>query len=206
MVELKKKFASGKLEEEDFCELSMRTPLNELQVNTLLFDEIKNSALFKTFVITTQEQSGKLPLCRSFSSREALSMHHQTKFVQNGLVSGAVMSGRSDGDDDRDDNDDIVIGATAELKVAPQKAHHKFQLIACMEKLSAELALKAVKAEKIFSQIIIYGMLVDCQKGDTIVGKLTMDFISHRSTLIWSREAVGFNECLLKVRKILENE
>ena len=101
---------------------------------------------------------------------------------------------------------DIVIGATAELKVSPQKSHHKFQLIACMEKLSAELALKAVKAEKIFSQIIIYGMLVDCQNGDTIVGKLTMDFISHRSTLIWSRESVGFNECLLKVRKILENE
>ena len=156
--------------------------------------------------MTTQDQSGKLPLCRSFSSREDLSMHHQTKFVQNGIVSGAVMSGHSDGDDDRDDNDDIVIGATAELKVSPQKSHHKFQLIACMEKLSAELALKAVKAEKIFSQIIIYGMLVDCQNGDTIVGKLTMDFISHRSTLIWSRESVGFNECLLKVRKILENE
>ena len=111
--------------------------------------------------------------------------------MQNGLVSGAVMSGHSDGDDDRDDNDDIVIVATAELKVSPQESH-KFQLIACMEKLSAELALKAVKAEKIFSQIIIYGMLVDCQKGDTIVGKLTMDFISHR-TLIWSRESVGFN-------------
>ena len=77
LVELKKKFESGLLGNEDFCELSStRAPLNALQVNNLLFDEIKNSELFNNFVMTTQDQRGKLPLCRSFSSREDLSMHH----------------------------------------------------------------------------------------------------------------------------------
>ena len=53
--------------------------------------------------------------------------------------------------------------------------------------------------------LTIYGMLVDCRSGDTDVGKLNMDFLSNESTLIWCRESVGFNECLLKVKNILEN-
>ena len=183
-------------------------PLYELPVNRLLFDGIKNHVLFADFVIRSQDQSHKLPLCRSFSSREYLSMYHVTKFVQEETVSGAACSiiDHSDGDDsDKDDNDDIVIsGSTVELKVSPREAH-KWQLLACMEKLSAELALKAVRSKKIFSQIIIYGMLVDSKSGDTEVGKLTMDFLSHESTLTWCRESVGFNECLLKVKNILEN-
>ena len=69
-----------------------------------------------------------------------------------------------------------------ELKVSPREAH-KLQLLACMEKLSAELALKAVRSEKLFSQIIIHRMLVDSKSGDTDVGKLMMDFLSQRSTL-----------------------
>ena len=150
--------------------------------------------LFADFVIRSQDQSPKLPLCRSFSSREDLSMYHVTKFVQKETVNGAACSiiDHSDGDDsDKDDNDDIVIsGSTVELKVSPREAH-KWQLLACMEKLSAELALKAVRSKNIFSQIIIYGMLVDCKSGDTEVGKLTMDFLSHESTLTWCRESVG---------------
>ena len=75
----------------------------------------------------------------------------------------------------------------------------------CMHgKLAAELALKAVRTKKIFSHIIIYGMLVNSKRGDTSVGKLTMDFLSHESTLTWCRETVAFNECLLKVKTILE--
>ena len=210
---MKMKLESGsELEVEDVKKSlefsSTPQPLYELPVNRLLFEEIKNHALFANFVIRSQDQSGKLPLCRSFSSREDLSMYHETKFVQKETVRGAAcsISGHSDRDDsDKDVNDDIIIsGSTVELKVSSREAH-KWQLLACMEKLAAELAIKAVRSKMIFSQIIIYGMLVDCRSGDTDVGKLNMDFLSNESTLIWCRESVGFNECLLKVKNILEN-
>ena len=132
-------------------------------------------------------------------------MYHETKFVQKETVSGAAcsISGHSDRDDSNKDDNDVISGSTVELKVSSQEAR-KWQLLACMEKLAAELAIKAVRSKKIFSQIIIYVMLVDCRSGDTDVRKLKMDF-SNESTLTWCRESVGFNECLLKVKNILEN-
>ena len=59
--------------------------------------------LFANFLVRSQDRSGKLPLCRSFSWR------------REGAGSG-----------------DYRLEA------------HKWQLTACMEKLAAELALKAV--------------------------------------------------------------
>ena len=109
--------------------------------------ELRTNVLFANFLVGSQGRSGKLPLCRSFSWREDLSMYHETKFVQKETVSGAAcsISGHSDRDDsDKDGNDDIVIsGSTVELKVSSWEAH-KLQFLACMEKLPAELALKAV--------------------------------------------------------------
>ena len=103
---LKKNLESGaELEVEDVKKKlevsSTPQPLNELQVNRLLFEGIKNHVLFANFVIRSQERSQKLPLCRSFSSIEDLSMYHVTKFVQKETGSGAAysISDHSDGDD-----------------------------------------------------------------------------------------------------------
>ena len=43
-------------------------------------------------MIRSQDQVGKLPLCRLFSWREDLSMYHETEFVQKETVSGAACS------------------------------------------------------------------------------------------------------------------
>ena len=47
-------------------------------------------------------------------------------------------------------------------------------------------------------------MLVETTNGDTKIGRMTMNFLAQDSTLTWGQEVLSFNECLLKVRKILD--
>ena len=77
--------------------------------------------------------------------------------------------------------------------------------VARMEKVAAELAYKAARRGKIFSKIVIYGLLVDITTGDTTVGKLIMNFLEAQSTITWSRDTHHLNECLWRLRQVLSS-
>ena len=126
-------------------------------------------------MIRSQDQVGKLPLCCLFSWREDLSMYHETEFVQKETVSGAACSTVVNSDRDDSDKDD-----NDDIVISGS---------------TVELKVSSREAHKVQLALTV----------DTEVGKLEMDFLSNVSTLTWCRESVGFNECLLKVKNILEN-
>ena len=54
-----------------------------------------------------------------------------------------------DNESDKDDNADVISGSVVGYE--PSLDSYKFQLIACMEKMAAELALLAVERQMLFS-------------------------------------------------------
>lgn len=102
-------------------EASMSGKLNELQITTFIFEGIKSSQLFDNFIIRSQNQDLKLQVCRSYSSREDLSMYHKDKFVQKEMGHAATFV-RVDNDEDEDDGYNIY-GSATEVKPNHLQCH-----------------------------------------------------------------------------------
>ena len=174
----------------------------ELSVNNFVVNELQHHELFSDFVIKSQGTDSVAKegqFCQSSSSREDLLLYHSTRYVHNEEgVTGAVISTPSLNQDDNfaDDDDDIIVDSVR---------NHRPQLIASMEKVAAELACRAAQGGKIFSRIVIYGLLVDITTGDTTVGKLIMNFLEAKSTITWSRNSIQLNECLWRLRQVLSS-
>ena len=189
------------------CDVSTHVKVPELAVNKFVVNELQKNKLFSDFVIESQgigSVDKEEQLCRSSSSREDLLLYHRTRYVHHEGVTGAVFSSPSLNQDDNfaDDDDDIIVeGSAGEFIVR----NHRPQLIASMEKVAAELACRAARGGKIFSRIVIYGLLVDITTGDTTVGKLIMNFLEAKSTITWSRNSIQLNECLWRLRQVLSS-
>ena len=174
----------------------------ELSVNKFVVNELQHHELFSDFVIKSQGTDSVAKegqFCQSSSSREDLLLYHSTRYVHNEEgVTGAVISTPSLNQDDNfaDDDDDIIVDSVR---------NHRPQLIASMEKVAAELACRAAQGGKIFSRIVIYGLLVDITTGNTTVGKLIMNFLEAKSTITWSRNSIQLNECLWRLRQVLSS-
>ena len=172
-------------------------------VNKFVVNELQHHELFSDFVIKSQGTDSVAKegqFCRSSSSREDLLLYHSTRYVHNEEgVTGAVISTPSLNQDDNfaDDDDDIIVEDSVR--------NHRPQLIASMEKVAAELACRAAQGGKIFSRIVIYGLLVDITTGDTTVGKLIMNFLEAKYTITWSRNSIQLNECLWRLRQVLSS-
>lgn len=82
-----------------------------------------------------------------------------------------------------------------EIKPVGKVQSDRKQLLANMEKMAGELALKAAQTGHLFVKIEIYGLLVDTA-GNVLLGKLIMDFLKLTSKLYWSTDQIRFNDCL----------
>ena len=179
----------------------------ELLVNKCVVNELQHNKLFSDFEIQSQGTGSvaeEEQFCQSSFSREDLLLYHRTRYVHHEGVTGAVISTPSLNQDDNfaDDDDDIIVEGSAG---ADSVRNHRPQLIASMEKVAAELACRAAQGGKIFSRIVMYGLLVDITTGDTTVGKLIMNFLEAKSTITWSRNSIQLNECLWRLRQVLSS-
>ena len=110
-------------------------------------------------------------------------------------------------DETSDESDDTCLyGAAGEFKPAnrtvAQELADKKQLMANMEMVAGELALRACRMGKIFNKIIIYGVLVDTE-GQAHGAKLNMDFLTTTAQLEWNTRSTHFNTILESLCSVL---
>ena len=177
------------------------SPLNELVINRSLEVQLQKS-LFPEFVVACQQTKlADFPVSRSSTSREDLVIFHKDKFMCDASIHGAIICNPhgEDEEDEEDEEDTAAIGAAGEIKLRKIGLElGKKQLLCNMEKVAGDLAWMTVKHGKIFTKIIIYGFLVNAE-GSTIAAKLIMDFVGEKSTILWCRNNLDFNECIKRL-------
>ena len=144
--------------------------------------------------------NSRLHVTPSSSSREAFAVYHKTNFIKSGTVRGATVFFEALVDEDT--NELYLQGAVGEMKEVGrselQEITDKQQLIANMEKVAGELALKAAKQEKLFSKIEMFSVLVDTA-GKGFIGKLHLNFLERTANMCWSDQKLEFNDCISRI-------
>ena len=180
-------------------------PLGELAINRFIVWQLQRVLGNKGLKVSCL--TSDLFVTCSSSSRVDLAIFHETNFIVEKNLHGVAIHQPDEKSDESDDSDDTCLyGAAGELKLADRTAAQelaaKKQLMANMEMVAGELALRACRMEKIFNKIIIYGVLVDTE-GQAHGAKLNMDFLTTTAQLEWNTKSTHFNTILASLCSVL---
>ena len=166
---------------------------SENTTNTIFKEQVASIANRLGLEVTTNKSRiindlKEVPHCtRVYSSQPDLAIY-SLKHCVGAIVQDSITS------DDANDTD-ISSGGTVEAKNSIDNYNDVLcQLIGNMEKLSGDLAYYHLNNGKLFTQIVIYGLMINYNKRECTAHRLTMDFSAKVSTFLTGEEPISLQE------------
>lgn len=179
-------------------------PCVEITRNQIICDMIVPRATEMGYIVKTNtsaavEGESPWPVSKFFNSRPDLVIYHPQK-LQACLV---VSDEESDTESLEDEKVTLRSGITENKNVT--KRSGKAQLLAGMDKVAGDIASEYTRRyEKLFDEIVVYGLIMKLDDEKCSVHKLIMDFNTHVSTFESGKEEILIVDGVNRLLKVLE--
>ena len=179
------------------------TSQSEVAVNSTLVNVLRQS-IFKQAEFHVQSYSTERHVTKYASSRQDIIIFHKKKYVKEGIVTGAIVSGASSAPEI--ENED-----TPTIEDAEHVQEHEDnlgQLAANMLKLAGNLCQKCIRESEVpllVKEIMIYGALIEVRSSSAKPACLHICF-NETSALSIGEETMSFAECMYRLEAVLSAE
>ena len=194
------------------------TPQSEVAVNNTLVNVLRQS-IFKQGEFRIQSYSTERHVTKYASSRQDIIIFHRKKYVKEGIVTGAIVSGASGVPEIENEDtptiedaehvqEHVIIGSAFEMKTKFTVEDNLGQLAANMLKLAGYLCQKCIRESEVpllVKEIMIYGALIEVRSSTAKPACLHICF-NEKSTLSVGEEMMSFAECMYRLEAVLSAE
>ena len=186
------------------CEM---VAIPEILITSCLAEELKKY-LDSSFIVSCEgggSSGGQRLFSPAATSKEDLRIYNE-KFIWNGRIQGASIILKDFDYDKDEDEDNLLAGCAFEVKLSVGNFERvRPQLVRNMERVATDLAFMAVTDKvEIFSEIVIYGGIIEVSESRVQPSILTMDFVKGTTCFRYQNKTLTIKDFFNSVIHLLQ--